>query len=152
MMSVHVPAVRLLLVLGVFSWLRLVTREDAWKDAEILVLRHQLAVLQRRQACRPRLTWADRALIASLICMVPKARRVGLRLAVTPDTVMRWHRDLLRRRWAAKSRAGHCGRPSTRRDIRGLVLRLARENPIWGYRRIHGELSGLGIRVAPSTV
>jgi transposase InsO family protein len=71
---------------------------------------------------------------------------------VTPDTILRWHRDLLRRRWAAKSRAGRSGRPATRRDIRGLVVRLAGENPGWGYRRIHGELAGLGVRVAPSTV
>jgi transposase len=84
--------------------------------------------------------------------MIPKAQRAGLRLLVTPDTVVRWHRDLLRRRWAAKSRAGHSGRPATRRDIRRLVLRLAGENPAWGYRRIHGELAGLGVRIAPSTV
>jgi putative transposase len=71
---------------------------------------------------------------------------------VTPDTILRWHRDLLRRRWAAKCRAGHSGRPATRRDIRRLVMRLAGENPAWGYRRIHGELAGLGIRIAPSTV
>jgi putative transposase len=141
-----------LLVSAVFSWLRLVTRESAWKDAEILVLRHQLAVLQRQQAHRPRLTWADRALIASLIGVIPKVRRAGLRLLVTPETVLRWHRDLLRRRWAAKSHAGRGGRPATRRDVRGLVLGLAKENPSWGYRRIHGELAGLGVRVAPSTV
>jgi hypothetical protein len=88
-----------LLVLGVFSWLRLVAREGAWKDAEILVLHHQLAVLQCRQACRPELMWVDRALID----VIPKARQAGLRLLVAPDTVVRWHRDLLRRRWAAKS-------------------------------------------------
>jgi putative transposase len=71
---------------------------------------------------------------------------------VTPDTVLRWHCDLLRRRWAATSRAGRSGRPATRRDIRGLVLGMAGENPGWGYRRIHGELAGLGIRIALSTV
>ena len=71
---------------------------------------------------------------------------------VTPDTTLRWHRELLRRRWAAKCRAGRSGRPAIRRDIRRLVLRLAKENPGWGYRRIHGELAGLGIRIAASTV
>jgi putative transposase len=141
-----------LLVLNVFSWLRLAGGDEAWRDAEILLLRHQLGVLQRQQVRRPRLTWADRALIAALAGVIPKARRAGLRLLVTPDTVLRWHRDLLRRRWAAKSRAGRSGRPVTRRDIRRLVLRLARENAAWGYRRIHGELAGLGIRIAPSTV
>jgi hypothetical protein len=133
-----------LLVLGVFSWLRSVGREGVWKDAEILVLRYQLAVLQRQQARRPGLTWADQAFIASLTRVIPKARRAGLRLLVTPDTVLRWHRDLLRRRWAAKSRAGRCGRPATRRDVRGLVLRLARENPIWGYRRTTVNSPGWG--------
>jgi putative transposase len=141
-----------LLVVSVFSWMRLARRQGAWKDGEILLLRHQFAVLQRRQLRRPRLTWADRALIATLAGVIPKARRAGLRLLVTPDTLLRWHRDLLRRRWAARSRTGHSGRPGTRRDIRGLVLRLAGENPGWGYRRIHGELAGLGIRIAPSTV
>jgi transposase InsO family protein len=140
------------LVMGVFSWLRLAGRQEAWKDAEILLLRHQLGVLQRQQARRPRLTWADRALIAALAGVIPKTQRAALRLLVTPDTVVRWHRDLLRRRWAAKSRAGRSGRPATRRDVRRLVLRLAKENPAWGYRRIHGELAGLGVRIAPSTV
>jgi putative transposase len=92
------------------------------------------------------------ALIASLTSVIPRARRAGLRLLVSPDTVLRWHRDLLRRRWAAKCRAGRSGRPATRRDIRRMVLRLAGENAAWGYRRIHGELAGLGIRIAPSTV
>jgi len=93
-----------------------------------LLLRHQLGVLHRQQVRRLRLTWADRALIAALAGVIPKARRAGSQLLVTPDTVLRWHRDLLRRRWAAKSRAGRSGRPVTRRDIRRLVLRLAREN------------------------
>jgi transposase len=84
--------------------------------------------------------------------MIPKARRHGLRLLITPDTILRWHRDIIRRRWAAKSMRGKTGRPATRRNIRVLVLRLARENPDWGYRRIHGELAGLGAKVAASTV
>jgi putative transposase len=141
-----------LLVVGAFSWLRLAGREESWKDAEILLLRHQLGVLQRQQVRKPRLTWADRGLIAALTSVIPRPRQAGLRLLVTPDTILRWHRDLLRRRWAAKCRAGRSGRPATRRDIRRLVLRLAGENPAWGYRRIHGELAGLGVRIAPSTV
>ena len=94
---------------------------------------------------------ADRALLATLLSVIPKARRNGLRLLVTPDTILRWHRDIARRRRAARSRRGKTGRPATRRTIRVLVLRLARENPEWGYRRIHGELAGLGVKAAAST-
>src|SRR5450631_2564161 len=141
-----------LLITRMTTWLRLSQREEAWQTAEILILRHQLSVLQRRQPRRPHLTWADRALIAALLGVIPKARRHGLRLLVTPDTILRWHRDIVRRRWAARSRSGRTGRPATRRNIRALVLRLARENPGWGYRRIHGELAGLGVKVAASTV
>src|SRR6266704_196834 len=75
----------------------------------------------------------------------------GAAVAVTPDTILRWHRDIVRGRWAARSMRGKTGRPATRRNTRALVLRLARENPGWGYRRIHGELAGLGVKVAPST-
>ena len=141
-----------LLITRVASWLRLSRREEAWKTAEILILRHQLAVLQRQQPRRANLSWADRALLAALLGAIPKARRQGLRLLVTPDTIMRWHRDIIRRRWAAGSMRGKTGRPTTRRNIKALVLRLARENPEWGYRRIHGELAGLGVKVAASTV
>jgi len=121
-----------LLITRVTTWLRLSRREEAWRTAEILLLRHQLAVLQRRQPRRPHLTWADRALLAALLSVIPKARRQGLRLLVTPDTSLRWHRDIVRRRWAARSKRGRTGRPATRRDIKALVLRLARENPEWG--------------------
>ena len=124
-----------LAVLRVSSWLALLARSDRTKDAEILILRHQLAVLQRRQPCRPKLNWADRALLAVLLGVIPKARRHGLRLLVTPDTILRWHRNIVRRRWAARSKRGRTGRPATRRNIKTLVLRLARENPEWGYRR-----------------
>jgi transposase len=141
-----------LLITRTASWLRLSQREEAWKTAEILILRHQLAVLQRRQPRRPDLDWADRALLATLLAVIPKVRRHGLRLLVTPDTIVRWHRDIVRRRWAARSTRGKTGRPAIRRNIRALVLRLARENPHWGYRRIHGELAGLGVKVAASTV
>nr|WP_134006292.1 integrase core domain-containing protein [Streptomyces sp. 846.5] len=134
-----------------FGWIRLLARSAAAKDVEILVLRHQLAVVQR-QITGPRLTRADRALLAVLLRLVPRVRLRRLQLVVSPDTVLRWHRDILRRRWAAKSKPKRTGRPLTRGSIRSLVLRLARENSTWGYRRIHGELAGLGIKVAPSTV
>ena len=97
-----------------------------------MILRHQLAVLQRRQPCRPKLNWADRALLAILLGAIPKARRQGLRLLVTRDTMLRWHRNIVRRRWAARSMRGKAGRPATRKNIKTLVLRLARENPDWG--------------------
>jgi putative transposase len=141
-----------LLITRVAAWLRLSRREDAWKTAEILILRHQLTVLQRRRPCRPRLNWADRALLAALLALIPKARRQGPRLLVTPDTILRWHRDIVRRRWAARSAHARTGRPATRRNIQALVRRLARENPAWGYRRIHGEIAGLGVKVAASAV
>jgi putative transposase len=141
-----------LLTTRVAAGLRLSRREEIWKTAEILILRHQLAVLQRRQPRRPKLNWADRALLATLLGVIPKARRRGLRLLITPDTIVRWRRDIVRRRWAARSAGGCTGRPATRRNIRALVRRLARENPNWGYRRVHGELAGLGVKVAASTV
>ena len=134
MITGHVPAVVFLLIARMTSCLRLARREEAWKTAEILLLRHQLAVLQRQQPRRPNLDWADRALLATLLSVIPKARRHGLRLQATPDTIVRWHRDIIRRRWAARSKRGSTGRPATRRNIKALVLRLARENPGWGYR------------------
>jgi putative transposase len=141
-----------LLTTQVVAWLRLSRREEAWKTAEILILRHQLAVLQQRRPRRPKLKWADRALLATLLGVMPKARCRGLRLLVAQDTILRWHRDITRRRWAARSKRGETGRPATRRNIKAPVLRLARENPEWGYHRIHGELAGLGVTVAASTV
>jgi transposase len=128
-------------------------REVWWKDAEILILRHQLAVTLREQPrAHARLTWPDRAWLALLAGTLPAGRLTGLRLIVAPSSILRWHRDILRRRWARRSRCGHTGRPRTRRRIRPLVLRLARENESWGYRRVHGELAVLGVTVAPSTV
>ena len=94
-----------LLITRAAAGLRLSRREEAWKTAEILMLRHQLAVLRRRQPRRPKLNWADRALLAALLGVIPKARRQGLRLLVTPDTIVRWHRDIVRRRQAARSAA-----------------------------------------------
>ncbi|MEU9578262.1 integrase core domain-containing protein [Streptomyces chilikensis] len=140
-----------LVVSSVFAFIRLLPMSDVDKDIEILTLRHQLAVLQR-QIDRPRITPSDRAFLAALLHRLPRPKLRQLHLIVSPDTVLRWHRDLIRRRHADASRRKRSGRPPTRRSIQVLVLRLARENSGWGYRRIHGELSVLGIRVAPSTV
>jgi transposase len=142
-----------LIVSRAVSLLGLSRREWWWKDAEILMLRHQLAVAGReRPRARARLTWPDRALLALLAGTLPIDRLAAMRLIVTPGTVLRWHRDIVRRRWSRRSRQGRSGRPATHRKVRPVVLRLARENESWGYRRIHGELAGLGITVAPSTV
>jgi putative transposase len=91
-------------------------------------------------------------LLALLAGTLPIERLAGMRMIVTPGTIVRWHRDIVRRRWARRSRQGRSGRPPTSRYVRSVVLRLARENESWGYRRIHGELAGLGVIVAPSTV
>ena len=138
-----------LAVLRVFGWLALLARSDRVKDAEILLLRHQVAVLQR-QVKAPRLSWADRAVLAALARLLPGGQLRRLRLIVSPRTLLRWHADLVRRRWAYSRRAP--GRPRTALAVRTLVLEMARDNPRWGYRRIHGELAGLGHKLAPSTV
>ena len=98
-----------LLIKRIAGWLRLSQREEAWKTAEILILRHQLAVLQRQQRGRVKLCWADRALLAALLGLIPKAQWDELRLLVTPGTVLRWRRDIVRRRWAARSMLGRAG-------------------------------------------
>jgi putative transposase len=135
------------------SLLGLSRREAWWKDAEILMLRHQLVVAQReRPQAHVRLAWPDRAWLALLAWTLPIERLAAMRLIVTPGTILRWRRDIVRRRWARLSRRGRSGRPATERKVRSVVLRLARENESWGYLRIHGELAGLGITVAPSTV
>jgi transposase len=142
-----------LIVSRAVSLLGLSRRESWWKDAEILMLRHQLAVAEReRPWARARLTWPDRVWLALLAGTLPIERLAAMRLIVTPGTILRWHRGIVRRRWAGRSRRGRSGRPATHRKVRSEVLRLARENESWGYRRIHGELAGLGITVAPSTV
>jgi len=142
-----------LVVTRAVSVLCLSRREARWKDAEILMLRHQLAVaLRERPGAHSRLTWPDRAWLALLAGSMPAGRLAAMRLIVTPATILRWHRDIVRRRRARLSRRGRSGRPPVRRNVRSVVLRLARENESWGYRRIHGELAGLGIIVAPSTV
>jgi putative transposase len=122
-------------------------RSEFAKDVELLVLRHQLVVLRRQQP-RPRFQAADRAFLAALTRMLPHRRLRGL--IVTPQTLLRWHRELVRRKWAELQRSH--GRPPVERRVRELVLRLARENPRWGYPRIAGELLKLGVRVSPNTV
>jgi putative transposase len=142
-----------LVVTRAVSVLGLSRREAWWKDAEIVMLRHQLAVaLRERPRVHSRLTWPDRAWLALLAETLPVGRLTAMRLIVTPATILRWHRDIVRHRWARLSRRGRSGRPPMRRNVRSVVLRLARENESLGYRRIHGELAGLGIIVAPSTV
>jgi putative transposase len=122
-------------------------RSEFAKDVELLVLRHQLVVLGRQQQ-RPLLRPADRALLAALARLLPPRCRHGL--VVTPQTLLRWHRELVRRKWTQPRR--RCGRPPVDDRIRQLVVRFARENPRWGYPRIAGELLKLGLRVSPSTV
>ena len=117
------------------------------KDVELLVLRHQLVVLGRQQR-RPSLHPADRAFLAALTRILPQSRRRGL--IVTPQTILRWHRELLRRKWTQPRRSR--GRPPVDDRIRQLVLRFARENPGWGSPRVAGELLKLGLRVSPSTI
>jgi transposase len=137
---------------NVFALLRLLPASDRDKAVEILALRHQIAVLERQLGMtRPRFLPSDRAFLAALLHRLPKDMLGRFRLLVRPDTVLRWHRKLMARRHAARSRPKSPGRPRTVRSIRQLVLRLARENPSWGYRRIHGELLVLGIKVAAST-
>jgi putative transposase len=143
-------ALRLLYLIfcQLLEWLVLLARRSAAKDAELLMLRHEVQVL-RRQVARPRVDWADRAVLAGLARLLP--RPSWHRLFVRPETLLRSHQDLVRRRWSYPHRRG---RPTVAAEIRSLVLRLARENPTWGYRRIHGELCRLGYkgRIGASTV
>jgi transposase InsO family protein len=140
-------------ITNAFALLRLLPRSDRDKDTEILALRHQLMILQRHlDGQRVRFDAADRAWLAALLHHLPRPALRRLRLLVQPDTVLRWHRDLLASRHAVKSRPRRRGRPPTVRSIRVLVLRLVRENPSWGYRRVHGERLTLGVKVAALTV
>jgi hypothetical protein len=133
-------------MIRVFDWLLLLGRNQASKDAEIMVLRHEVAVL-RRQVRQPRPDWAERAVLAALARLPPAVLRAH-RL-VTPGTLLAWHRRLITRKWTYPNRPG---RPRISQEIRELVLRLAQENPAWGYRRVHGELTRLGYQVSEASV
>ena len=128
------------------GWLVLLARSSAFKDAELLVLRHEVAVLHHTNP-RPRLDWADRAVLAALIRLLPGSLRAH-RL-VTPGTVLRWHRRLVARKWTCPHRTG---RPPVSAEIAALIERLATENNDWGYKRMQGELLKLGHRVSASTI
>ncbi|MCW2935542.1 MAG: integrase [Actinomycetia bacterium] len=133
-------------MIRVFGWLVLLGRSQASKDAEIMVLRHEVMVL-RRQVARPKPDWAERAILAALARLLPAVLR-GSRL-VTPGTLLAWHRRLITRKWTYPNRPG---RPAAGQEVRDLVLRLAGENPAWGYRRVHGELTRLGYHISEATV
>jgi putative transposase len=140
-------------VANALAMLRLLPRSDQAKDTEILTLRHQITVLQRQLAGEQlRFHPSDRAILAALLHRLPRDLLRRVRLLVRPETVLRWHRDLVAHRHAIASHPKRAGRPRTVRSIRTLVLRLARENSSWGYRRIHGELLVLGVKIAASTV
>jgi putative transposase len=121
-------------------------RSTEFTELEIVVLRHALAILRRRSR-RPPMTWSDRCVLAAASRLLPRARWPSF--IITPGTLLRWHRRLVAQRWTYPRRAG---RPPIRREIRALVVRLARENPQWGYLRIVGELKGLGVVLSATTV
>ncbi|ABD12057.1 integrase [Frankia sp. CcI156] len=135
-----------LIFVRVCGWLVILGRSSASKDIELLVLRHEVAVLRRTQP-KPRWDWADRAVLAALIRLLPRALRAH-RL-VTPGTVLRWHRRLIVRTWTHPQRMG---RPPVGTEIVTFIERLATENTTWGYQRIQGELLKLGHRVSASTI
>ena len=126
--------------------LRLIRRDNSELAIEVVMLRHEVTVL-RRQVVRPALLPSDRALLAWLGRLLDRRRRG--RFFVQPETLLRWHRDLVQRKWTYAHRPG---RPSIPAGSVSIVLRLARENPSWGYRRIQGELARMGVALAPSSV
>ncbi|MER5426611.1 hypothetical protein [Streptosporangium roseum] len=140
-----------LTVMNAFAARWLLPRGNRDKDAQILALHHQITVLEGQLGADTRVKFAseDRAILAALLTPLPREVLRRLRLLVRPDTLLRWHRDLLKQHHARMCRPR---RPPTVCSIRMLILRRVRENPSWGYRRVHGELAALGIKIAPSTV
>ncbi|WP_218011174.1 hypothetical protein [Herbidospora mongoliensis] len=133
-----------LTVTNTFAALRLLPMGDREKDIEILALRHQIVVLERQLSVGARVRFAP-VFLAALLAPLPRDVLRRLMLLIRPDTVVRWHRDLMKRRYARACAPRRRGRPPTVRSIRVLVLRLVGENPSWGYRRVQGELATLGI-------
>ncbi|HUK72996.1 MAG TPA: hypothetical protein VLW50_30290 [Streptosporangiaceae bacterium] len=138
-----------LILVRLSGWLALLPRSDNDKNTKILVLRHQIAVLQR-QVSSPQLSRAGRAVLAAMTRRLSAARRRQLSLIITPRTILRWHAELVRRHWNYRHRRP--GRSRTGPAVRRLAVEMARDNPTWGYRRICGELTGLGHKIAPSTI
>ena len=144
-----------LLMVRLFGWLALLARSDVSKNAEILVLRHEVAVL-RRQVARPKPDWADRAVITALARLV--SRHLRIQRIVAPGTLLAWHRRLVKKNWHRRlvkkkwTNPDTTGRPPVPEQIRELVRRLARQNPRWGHRRIQGELLGPGYRIGAGTI
>jgi putative transposase len=135
-----------LIFVRICGWMVLLSQSSASKNAELLVLRHEVAVLRRANP-RPPLDWADRAVLAALIRILPA--RLRMHRLVTPGTVLRWHRRLIVRKWTYPNRTG---RPPVSTEIAALIARLATENHGWGYQRIQGELLKLGHQVSASTI
>jgi len=133
-----------LLATHIFAWLVLLARSSAAKDVEILILRHEVAVL-RRQITTPRPGWSDRALLAALARLLPRALRCHR--IVSPRTLLAWHQRLAKRKWTQSP-----GRLPLTEELRDLITRLGTENPRWGSRRVHGKLRRLGHRVSAATV
>ena len=131
-----------LLMVRVFGWLVLLARSGTSKEVEILVLRHEVAVL-RRQVARPRPHWADRAVIAALAWLLP--RHLRLHRIVTPGNLLAWHRRLIKNKWTYPNASGH---PPVPEEVRELVRRPARQNPRWGHRRIQASPSASAIASA----
>jgi putative transposase len=135
-----------LITMRIFAWLVLLSRSSSAKNAEILILRHELAVL-RRQVTAPKPGWPDRVLLSALARLLPRALR-GHRI-VSPRTLLAWHQRLVKQKWTHPPSPG---RPPLPEEIRDVIIRLGTENHRWGFRRVHGELRRLGHKVSPATV